>query len=472
MLGVQQIMKSKRSLFWVVCVILLGVGIVAKMGWRHHHRARNDEGVNVLVGHFFSGDAAEWREAAINLARAGREGLDALASNPYQASMLPRLEVYLSVALLKTVGLDDIKSQPKFYRIARPHFDRAFELSKVLEKSTAYDSGEMGLRSLALQQEEQKISAEQQALKELEKLQGYAVPEAVRLLKSDNKFARVYAAKLLGVLNAKAAVVELEPVVYDGASVSVFHGCYFEKETVGSFAQASLERIRRDIQKNITPEQAARANPQKAFSAAQTVRHQIAYEVESYILALQAWDNFPNHYLLMNGVRQESRAFYANSWDEWWIEARPIWRLWWENEFNAKEQKRVREQEWNALLPKNHPPPVKEQFFPATFCLEHVPSQLRSGDEVRNCLLTFDVSQLPQLERDLLSCLNASIQDHKRQAGEPCVFRLAKQSQNEKLCYLLRDQYAGPLHPYGQPACFAIFKTAPAETPTSRKNAP
>ena len=428
------------------------------------------ETINVLVNHFFSADVSEWKEAMIKLARAGGDGLNALASNSIQPSMVSRIEAYLSLALLKSVELKDLKRQPKLYQLARPHFDRAFELSKALEKSTAYDSGESGEYGMPppfLRREEQKISPERQALIELEKLQGYAVPEAMRLLKSHNKFARVYAAKLLGVLNARTAVAGLGPVVYDGDSVSVFHGDYFDNETVGSFAQASLERIYRDSPKNITPEQAARADPKSAFSAAQAVRLQIAFEIESYIVAMQAWDNFPNDNLLIDGVRQASGALYANSWDEWWIEARPIWQLWWENDFNDKP-KTVRSQEWYALLPKNRPPPVKEQFFPATFCLEHVPSHFRSGDEVRNCLLPFDVSQLPQLERDLLVCLNASFQDFKRLAGEPCVFRLAKQSQNEKLCYLLRDPYAGPLHPYGQPTCFEMLKNDHVGTPSTR----
>ena len=310
-------------------------------GGRAEASCPKDDGVvNPHLSLFFSQNPWEWREAAIWLANKAPPSLEVLECTPGldRPEIVPRVVELVSLALLKRANLSALQRSPTMHRIVVSALDRASALARNLEGITEYDSGEDG--PLIPGTRSPPLSPTRRTLNELVKLQGYAVPAAIQLLGSQNHVARAHAATLLGQLGARSAIPQLERAIDDAAMVAVSHGDYVSQSTVGHFARSARQHVLGLIPEGGAPPSAP-------------VGHSVSMEIEGYIHAMEAWISpYDGAFLLANGIRQSTKAFSATSWDQWWEEARPVWRLWWENDFETKPRE-SRSPEWYALLRKS-----------------------------------------------------------------------------------------------------------------------
>src|SRR5262249_44702779 len=147
--------------------------------------------------------------------------------------------------------------------------DRAAVQAQSLKEVTSYDSGDDG--PLVPGAQAPAPSPTRRALNELAKLQGYAVPAAIQLLEGQNKYARAYAAELLGRVGATAAIPQLDNATKDAATIVVSLGDSVSERAVGHFARFALERLR--------AKRAMHEGPSVALALADPVEHAVPLEI-------------------------------------------------------------------------------------------------------------------------------------------------------------------------------------------------
>jgi hypothetical protein len=193
-----------------------------------------------------------------------------------------RVRDVLDFALRKYTTFTDLEQRwPDLAAAIRPDVERAARLALPFATADIYSSRfEPSNVLVAL---------------ELRKLGGFAVPSAEALCKSDNPVARAYGIELLGAADATIQQPLVRRLASDMTAIREDEGDYFGHTTVAIVASQSSLLTRKP-----TP----------------------IYEFESYA------SRFGND--LVNGIHGTSKAFQAKTFDEWWAEARPAWRKWWE----------------------------------------------------------------------------------------------------------------------------------------------
>lgn len=268
-----------------------------------------------------SPDAAVVREAQVRLATDARPALEALEEflrkRRGNAVLEARVADLLAVALQRSIRWEDLRAREALVGLSRPRLDRAREVARVLARREALDLGEPPLRPAGPPHEPSDV---EKALGELRRLGGFAVPAALELLADARPVARAYGVLLLD--RAQAVPLEreaLERLREDPAPIRVLGSDWVSSSTVGQWARRVLEKT------SEPGEPAAAGRMERAILCFAGLRG-----------ALDAGTD------LVNGIRQGSKASRAATADEWWDEARPLWRTWWEL---AGEGERPRDRE-------------------------------------------------------------------------------------------------------------------------------
>jgi hypothetical protein len=84
-------------------------------------------------------------------------------------------------------------------------------------------------------------------------------------------------------------------------------------------------------------------------------------------------------------------------------------------------------------------------------CYEQFGTFYTSGDEIRNCFLKFDLTEAPEFYQKLNACVKLNYDSGRSK----CLFELALESDEKKVCTILRNQY--PVATYGIPNCLAYL---------------
>lgn len=256
-----------------------------------------------------SPDPATGREAQVRLAADARPALDAIEELVLEkkgnALLESRVVDLLAVALQTSIRWEDLRTREALVRLAKPHLDRAREIAETLARQDALHVGERPPRPAVFPREPSPI---EKALRELGELGGFAVPAALELLLDARPVARAYGVFLLD--RAQAVPLEKKAVEWlreDQAPIRVRGSDWVSSSTVGRWARDALEK------KSEPPQPTA------------------ASEMAGVVLRFAALCGaLVGGVDLVNGLREGSQAFRAETADAWWDEARPLWRTWWE----------------------------------------------------------------------------------------------------------------------------------------------
>lgn len=92
------------------------------------------------------------------------------------------------------------------------------------------------------------------------------------------------------------------------------------------------------------------------------------------------------------------------------------------------------------------------------FCYEQFGSLYTSSDEVRNCLLKFDLTNAPEFYQKLEACMKLSDDPVYSEGPERdiCLYDLALESGKEKVCDIIQNPYSS--HTYSVPNCLDELK--------------
>jgi hypothetical protein len=256
---------------------------------------------------------SEWRVAQAYLAHAGAAGLpelDKLADGAGEP-VKQRLTEAVSLTLRNAAGPDAVRNHPKLWAVCEPELKKAAGPLKVLAGSKEHDSGELGLTPPGARVPP--LTPPRQAVADLLALRGFAVPAALELLADKEPGSRTYGVEILRGLNAVGQYPAVEKLLTDSGPITVSHGDYSDKTTVGRQTAAWL--------KGGALRPASDPKDKRA----------VCFEAENYADWLDVFaGGKPNRFELVNRLRQEAKTIDAASWDDYWRRARPVLEKAWD----------------------------------------------------------------------------------------------------------------------------------------------
>lgn len=252
-------------------------------------------------------DPATRSEAKMWLAKGGIDSLEVIELEMASLSPEERLQAkgVVSIVLLESVQPSQVERFSELSRLAQDEIARGFELARLFAAAKVLDIGEPPL----LPHEKEVPPTEvESTFAGLRSLGGFAVPAALDLCKSDNPVARAYGAMVIGRLGATSSYPAVRELIGDDTPIGERGSDWVGSTTVGAVARRTLGQSRKDDD------------------------HSVALEVERYlrrVLVQEADYASADHSDLIMGIRQSSNAFEAQTWADWWVEARPAWEAWW-----------------------------------------------------------------------------------------------------------------------------------------------
>jgi hypothetical protein len=240
------------------------------------------------------------------------------------------LRLVVEAMLVESVELDVLKKRwPALLKLLDERVAKARQLAKPLFATKPHDSGERGLGPPGAKAPP--LSAPRAAIAGLLKLGGAAVPVALELMAqgADAKVPvrklrpgerrnqaevakdgvgvaqRLYGAEVLYRLRAWGQERSLEGLRGDGGRVSVFHGDYFDRTTVGRVVSAWMKGISMGTPKS----------PTKGAAC---------LEAERYLRYVLPELDRSKGMKLMNRLRGEAKTWEATSFADYWRRARAL----------------------------------------------------------------------------------------------------------------------------------------------------
>jgi len=242
-----------------------------------------------------SSDVAEWREAQFRLAGAGPAALAAIDLPGLLGDVEGRVRVrgVVEMALVRSVTVRNVQAHARLYALVADSIAKGLGNATRLEQQREFEGPDAD--AMIIPDDKPRPTTDKQ---KLHALGGCAIPAALSLLHSPNPIGRAYGVWVIRGLGATPCADSVAALVNDTARFPVDHGDFTDAETVGANAGACVA----------------------ALTAAPRYRSDV-YE-ESALRVDDTGD-------LINGIRQTSQAMQANNWEQWWNEARPVWRDWW-----------------------------------------------------------------------------------------------------------------------------------------------